>query len=248
MKYKNLEEFKTSSGYDVDGLWYPRVTSIISIKAKPELYRYYGGLPSFAAGEAIKERSALEGQAVHSAVESILKREHAEIPRHIQPAVDAFIEFARHHQINPLKIEERVASKTHRYAGTIDVLAEVDGVVGVLDVKTSQAIYRDYGMQTAAYVEAFKEDPNLPPLTSWILRLDQAQVCNLCGAKMRSKGGNTKIRNNTKSWRNNCQHEWSEVRGEYEFQEVPDFEHNIKAFLGAKALWEWEHHEFLEKI
>lgn len=242
--YKTFEEFKERAGYDVQGSWYPRVTSILSIKAKEALYRYYASLPSWGAAEAIKNRSADEGTLVHSIVEAILKKEHMPIPESIRPSIDAFLEFSRNNDIVPLKIEERIVSRTHRYAGTIDVLAEVNGTVGVLDIKTSQAVYRDYGLQTAAYIQALREDTNIPPLTSWVLRLDQAQKCLQCGAARRVKGGKEKIRGAT--W--GCPHQWSEVQGEYELKELPHFNENIKAFLAAKDLWEWEHRPFLDKL
>lgn len=242
--YTNIENFRSANGYEIDGIWYPRVTAIVSIKAKPALYMYYGGLPSFQAGQAIKARSAEEGTLVHETVEAILKKEPVTVPDSIKPSIDAFLEFANAHEIVPLKVEERIVSKKHSYAGTIDVLAEVDGVIGVLDIKTSQAVYRDYGMQVAAYVEAFKENPAIPPLTSWVLRLDQYQVCSWCGARMRSKGGNVKVKGN----RNDCEHNWSPMKGEFEFQELDGFDENIKAFLAAKSLWEWEHRDWLRKI
>ncbi len=249
MWYSNIENFKNANGYSIDGIWYPRVTAIVGIKAKPALYIYYGGLPSYQAGEAIKARSAEEGTLVHNTLEAILRKEPVTVPDLIKPSVDAFLDFYSKNEVIPLKVEERVVSKKHWYAGTIDVLAEVNGVVGVLDIKTSQAIYRDYGMQTAAYVEAFKEDPTLPDLTSWVLRIDQYQTCLRCSARMRNKGGNVKIRplkpgGNT----NNCEHEWSPVRGECEFKELGGFEHNIKAFLAAKSLWEWEHQNWVEQL
>jgi len=242
--YSSVQNFKDANGYEIDGVWYPRVTSILSIKAKPALYMYYAGLPSYKAGEAIKKMSAEEGTLLHSTIEGILKKEPVVIPDALKPSIDAFLDFANNNDINPLKIEERVVSKNHHYAGTIDILAEINGKVGILDIKTSLGIYRDYGMQTAAYVEAFKEDPNIPPLTSWVLRLDQARKCNLCGATRREKGGNVKIRGD----KNNCQHDWSAVQGTAEFKELEGFDSNIKAFLAAKQLWEWEHEDWLKKI
>lgn len=240
-----IEEFKTAEGYDVDGIWYPRVTSILSIKAKPALLRYYGNMPDFKTGQLIAARSADEGTAVHETVEAILRGEHIAVPAAIQPAVEAFIEFRRNNDLVPLKIEERIISHDHRYAGTIDVLAEVNGTVGVLDIKTSLSIYRDYGMQTAAYIQALQEDKDAPPpQTSWVLRLDQSQKCVKCGASLRHKGGNAKVRGGIYR----CFHEWSDIQGEYEFQEIPDFEHNLKAFLAAKQLWEWEYRDYLKEL
>ncbi len=244
MWYSNVENFKNANGYEIEGIWYPRVTSIISIKSKPALYRYYAELPSFKVGEAIKTRSAEEGTLVHTTVEAILKKEPVAIPDSIRPAIAAFMEFYNQHTVVPLKIEERVVSKKHGYAGTIDVLAEVNGQLGVLDIKTSKAIYRDHHLQTAAYVEAFREDPQLPELTSWILRIDQSRTCTLCNAVMREKGGNQKISGN----KNSCLHNWGDTLGEYEFKPIENFDSNIKAFLAAKTLWEWEHEQWLRRI
>ena len=244
MFYRSAKEFRESNGYDIDGEWFPRVTSILSIKSKPALYAYYASMPNFKAGEAIMNRSAEEGTAVHAVVEAVLRKESVVTPPSIQPSIDAFMDFYGKNLITPLKIEERITSRVHHYAGTIDALVEINGVVGVLDIKTSQAIYRDYGMQTAAYIQALEEDPNMPRLTSWILRLDQNQKCMKCKATMRQKGGNVKIRND----RHPCEHEWSTVKGEYELKELPDYDSNIRAFLAAKSLWEWEHDFWLKKI
>lgn len=242
--YSDINKFKEENGYDINGIWYPRVTAIVSIKAKPALYKYYAGLPSFEAGEAIKEKSAEEGTLIHNAIETILKKEKPDIPDSIKPAMTAFYDFYSRHEITAHKVEERIISAKHHYSGTLDVLAEINGRLGVLDIKTSQSIYRDYNIQTSAYIEALKENQNLPPLTRWILRIDQAQKCLLCGAIMRSKGGNSKIRKETRS----CQHQWSPLTGEWELKELKDFETDIKAFLACKSLWEWEHEYWLRRI
>src|SRR3989344_8964188 len=141
MWYSNVENFKNENGYIIDGTWYPRVTAIVGIKAKPALYQFYASLPDFATGEAIKAKSAEEGTLVHNAIEAILRKEPAIIPESIKPAISAFMRFYSSNDIVPHKIEERVVSKNHPYAGTMDVLAEVNGVLGVLDVKTSIAVY-----------------------------------------------------------------------------------------------------------
>lgn len=246
MEYTSLEEFRERAGYEIDGIWYPRVTSIVSIKAKPALLRYYGAMQSFNAADKAKEASAREGTLVHAAVEAIARGEHPQVDSLTQPSVDAFLEFLRNNDVEPLRIEQRIISAQHRYAGTIDMLARVNGVVGVLDIKTGKRIYRDYGMQTAAYVQAVREDMSFPaPQTSWVLRLDQCRVCELCGATLRTKGGSFRV--NTNGVRG-CIHRWGPMQGQFEFQELPGYEHNIAAFLAAKQLWEWEHADFLAQI
>ena len=244
MWYSNVDNFKNANGYDIDGIWYPRVTSILNIKAKPALYMYYASLPDFKTGEAIKTKSAEEGTILHETVEAILNKEPVVIPDIVKPAIAAFMDFYGQNEITAHKTEEQVISKKHHFAGTIDALAELNGKLGVLDIKTSQAIYRDYNIQTAAYVEALREDPSMPPLTSWILRIDQVRHCLKCPATLRDKGGREKIRGE----KGKCEHEWSPMRGEVELKELTTFESDIKAFLACKDLWNWENKYWLDKI
>ena len=99
-------------------------------------------------------------------------------------------------------------------------------------------------MQTSAYLEALKEDSTLPPLTRWILRLDQSKHCLKCPATFRDKGGREKIRGE----KGKCEHEWGPMQGEVELKELNTFESDIKAFLACKSLWEWENEYWLKKI
>ena len=242
--YTNVYSFKEGNGYTIDGIWYPRVTSIVSIKAKPALYMFYAGLPDYKTGEAIKSKSAEEGTMLHEAVEAILRKEPIVIPDQVKPATEAFLDFYKNNELIAHRIEDRVVSKKHHFAGTMDVLAELNGVMGVLDIKTSMAIYRDYSMQTSAYIEALSEDKTLPPLTRWILRLDQSKHCLKCTATLRDKGGREKIRNE----KGKCEHEWGPMKGEVEIKELNTFDSDIKAFLACKSLWEWENEYWLKKI
>ena len=243
MFYADLKHFKGKTGYEIDGVWYPRVTSIASIKAKPFLYKFYADLGSFSMAESIKNKSADEGTIIHEAIEAILAGKPVTIPHSIQPAINAFMEFKNKNEIVPMKIEERVISKKNWYAGTVDVIGNLNGRLGVLDIKTSYSIYRDYGLQTAAYVEAIKES-GIFPINRWVLRIDQAKQCLKCGAKMREKGGNVKIRGGTPS----CQHSFGELTGEIELKELDSFESDLKAFLACKNLWEWEYDFWVKKI
>ena len=244
----NGEEFKKANGYVINNLWYPRVTSIINIKAKPALYRFYGELSSFAEGEAIKQRSADEGTLIHETVEKILVGQSPAIPQEIKPSIEAAIKFIRERNIkaDPDWVEKQIINFKDRYAGTIDALALIDGKFGVLDIKTSKEIYRDYNLQTAAYFGSLNDIvDNLQ--TRWILRIDQIQICKKCGAKRRLKGGRESIKKTSASSAY-CRHEWSEMQGEVELKEFPHWHHDYEAFLGAKKLWEWEHLGWLKKV
>jgi hypothetical protein len=247
--YKDLAQFKEQCGYTIDDVWYPRVTKIVSIKAKPALYYYYGEAKSYKAAQESTEQSAKEGTMIHEAVEGILLGKNPEIPETIAPAVKAFMEFydKNNIQVTPDLVERRVINYDYCYAGTVDAIALIGGKLGVLDIKTSQAIYRDYSLQTSAYMDALKSQfHNLQ--TRWILKIDQIQLCNKCGARRRIKGGREKIKID---WRNSrmktCEHEWAELMGDIEIQEFPYWQNDFEAFLGAKKLWEWENESWLQK-
>lgn len=256
MNYKNLEEFKENNGYDIDGSWYPRVTKIVGIKSKPALHYFYASLRNYAEGERIKEISADEGTRVHEAVQDLMIGRDPEIDEDILPSVDAFVNFWEKNkgkiEIDPDSIEKRVTNIDHRYSGTVDGIALIDGQVGVLDIKTSQDIYRDYRLQTSAYVATLNNQKffdNKKLETRWILRIDQHKLCQLCGARLRTKGGRSKVKID---WNNpfmrSCNHIWGNMEGDIELKEFDMWEYDFEAFLGAKKLWEWENKDWLEEV
>ena len=254
MYFKNENEFKELCGYTIDEIWYPRVTKIVEIKAKPALYKFYAELGSHKAGEDIKKKSADEGTLIHEIFEKILVGENPEIPSSIAPAIKAAVGFIKnnHIQVDPEFVEKRIVSHDHRYAGTVDTLALIGGKFGVLDIKTSQAIYRDYNLQTSAYTNALKDQfRNLQ--TRWIMRIDQVKTCQSCYSVLRGKGGRDKIRKPYPmpiGWKD-CpegQHNWSELTGVVELKEFPYWQYDFNAFLGAKKLWEWENDYWLRRI
>lgn len=252
MFYSTPEQFKEQSGYTIDGVWYPRVTKIVDIKSKPALYYYYAAAASYAEATAQTKKSAAEGTLVHETAEKILIGENPAVDPSIAPAMEAlrrFIEI-KNIQVDPTHVEMRVVNYQDRYAGTIDTLALIDGKFGVLDIKTSQDFYRDYNLQTSAYMGALVPDPLFAGLqTRWILRIDQIKNCLRCAATLRPKGGREKIREPKKG--PVCpdnEHEWSELTGVAAIKEDPYWKADYDAFLGAKKLWEWENEYMLKKL
>lgn len=246
-EYKDVEQFKDKCGYTIDGEWYPRVTSIVTIKAKPALYHYYAEAKSYKAANEVTKRSAEEGTMLHEAIEGLLLGKATNVPVEVAPAVRSFQEYIGKNPIHVAGetfVERRIVNRDYRYAGTVDAIARIGGKFGVLDIKTSQSIYRDYCLQTSAYMDALKNEfEDLS--TRWILRIDQVQKCLRCGAIRRLKGGREKIR---ADWRSRgCEHEWSELYGDIELKEFPSWQTDFTAFLGAKRLWEWENEDWLKK-
>jgi len=140
-----VDFFKHKYGYEIEGMWMPRVTAITALTSRP----------FFAASF----RSAHWGTAVHEAIEKILKGESNKAEEKIAPSLVAFEQWRKDQGVkivNPIEdIECRVYDFEHGYAGTIDMVADVQGKRGVVDIKTGNAMRDEYSLQTAAYLGAY---------------------------------------------------------------------------------------------
>ena len=239
-----FRHLKTRHGYEIDGLWYPRVTSICNIIAKPGLEKWLANQESFSAMQKKRKRITDWGNLIHNQVEKILLGKKPKIAQPIQPSMDAFLVWLKNHHFKVWDIEKKILSKEHGYVGTFDVLGELDGQLGILDIKTSQAVWDEYFIQTTAYTKAYNEQVLKKAVTNWILRIDQYQECKLCGAKRREKGGNPEIKNGQKM----CSHKWGAPKGNCELKEVANQELYFDTFLNAKRLWEFSNRDWLSKI
>lgn len=105
------------------------------------------------------------GSQVHALIEWNLRKNIGETVGsapiiHAQEGLWAMMvweDFSKAHDLRPSSIEQTVWSTQHRYAGTMDWVAELDGVQTVGDWKTGKAIYPEYLMQISAYMMALVE-------------------------------------------------------------------------------------------
>lgn len=236
----DLEYFRYKYGYEIEGMWFPRVTAITS--SFPNGYT----LRNNYFKEQIKN-AADWGSLVHETIERILKKEKVKIPDHISVSIKAFKKWEKD---NSLKIsgigniEKRVVDFEHGYAGTVDLIAELNGVNGVIDVKTTTTISRQHSLQTAAYMTAYNKENGGSLDDRWILRIDQYKECKGCLAKMRTKYGMEKTQGGKKI----CNHQWGRVLGIVELKRLENFTKDMNDFLDAKDKWEFKNREWLSKI
>ncbi|HET7210031.1 MAG TPA: PD-(D/E)XK nuclease family protein [Terriglobales bacterium] len=78
--------------------------------------------------------------------------------------------------LKPIWIEQTVWSEKHGYAGTLDLLAEVEGVLTVVDWKTGKAVYSEAHLQNAAYRQAIREMGHGDPKQGLIVRLPKVET------------------------------------------------------------------------
>jgi len=119
------------------------------------------------------------GQLTHEWIETHLRsRLYATLEpplpvnEQVRKAIEAASAWIAEH-FRPFSMEHRLYSREHDYAGTLDVVGEVDGRLAVVDWKTSKAIYDEMPLQAAAYAQAWAEmnDERVPD--RWVIRLDK---------------------------------------------------------------------------
>jgi hypothetical protein len=89
-------------------------------------------------------------------------------------AVKAFLNWEHDKKIKWIYSERKIFSRKYKYAGTLDLEYIRDGKYILGDIKTSKAIYPEYGLQLAAYILAREEeDPNIHFDGAEIIRIDK---------------------------------------------------------------------------
>ena len=147
-------------------MWLPRVIAILS--------------SSFSVWPGLYQAAAW-GTMMHEAVQVILRGEQERIDAKLTISIEEFRRWYKKHPLylfDPAKdIERRVYDIKDGYAGTIDVIAEFEGRVGVIDIKTSTKIPREHLLQTAAYLNAYNTNcgEGRACETRLMLRIDQDQ-------------------------------------------------------------------------
>lgn len=89
----------------------------------------------------------------------------------IQSCCEAALKWLGERKVVPLCTERFIYSIKHNYVGTLDMLALVDGRLSLVDWKSSNAIYDDYFLQTAAYAKAYMEETGERVKDRYIVRL-----------------------------------------------------------------------------
>jgi hypothetical protein len=144
----------------------PGTTTITSLRAKPPLLRWNNqmGLQGIDTTKYVDKTAAI-GTLCHAMVESYLSKQRLDLseysPADVKRARQAFrkfIDWSKGKQIEPILLEEPLVSELHRFGGTIDVYAKVDGVLTLIDLKTSKAIYDEHKAQVTAYARLLQEN------------------------------------------------------------------------------------------
>jgi hypothetical protein len=126
--------------------------------------------------DEVRDEAADFGTRTHALIEKYLKLElgaELTIPEDLEPVFSNFVEWQQGAGLTFVDTEMTVwYSERHRYAGTLDVLAEdSDGQPVVVDIKTSSGIYPEMAMQVAAYSVAYGTRSGREVAAAYVVRL-----------------------------------------------------------------------------
>lgn len=179
-----LKFYPASHRYKLDGEWVPGVTTIIGVLDKPAIPKWAAGeVAAFVADQPSlvdlmnekggrepviqflknlpwqkRDTAGARGTKFHDFAERILLGESVEVPPEQVGMVESALAFMDDWHIEPVLIEAAVASREHRWAGKLDIIADAahSKFTGraIWDWKSGKAIYTSAAFQLNAYAHA----------------------------------------------------------------------------------------------
>lgn len=171
--------------FNGQGPW-PGVTTVTDVLDKPALLKWHkeqiAGAAVAHAERLVKDREAgnveaaiafllktrnagtdgrERGSRIHETLEGIVRREAPKVDARDQSAIAGARAWLNENKVKPLEVEAFLINETLGYGGTCDLIAVINGVVWLLDWKTSKSVafpdgkvYDDMRLQLAAYGHA----------------------------------------------------------------------------------------------
>jgi genome maintenance exonuclease 1 len=155
---------------------FPSITSVLSIRNKEGIYEWRKRVGNEEANR-ITKRATTRGTHFHSLLEKYFLNEIDDFDAFSGAALDKnpavwylFLEAVQvlETKINNIYcIEDYLYSDEYKVAGAVDMIAEYDGVVSVIDFKTSNSEKKEewienYFIQGTAYAKMFTERTGIP--------------------------------------------------------------------------------------
>jgi hypothetical protein len=175
-KEQLAEDIETAWRLRTDPVAIERLSLVTDRSGFEEVFRGVAGrVKAFLkAGDKAKDL----GHEVHALIDHYLKAQMGEAvtePEVSDSALYVYAGFERWAQevgLRPVRMEQRICSVRHGYAGTLDLLGYVEDRLGIVDWKTSKKPvtepYPEHVLQNVAYRRA-AEELGLPPLAGWLV-------------------------------------------------------------------------------
>ena len=192
IKNRKLYFEDTMRFYDIDGLKMPSVTTVLDVLPKPLALKYF--INNNPNAEFIAAERAFIGTMshFHFETENCIKLNKTPILEEVDKQFDTeynrgVIEdikmkinfFILDNKLIPLHIEEKLWSYELQTAGRCDYIGYLNGVLSIIDLKTSKAFYESdtgfdsHSLQLSAYKQCAKETLGLDIQKLFILRVHE---------------------------------------------------------------------------
>lgn len=161
--YPTLKRIDSPTGrmYETPtGARYPSITTVISLLGADKIKAWREAVGEEEANKISKQASS-RGTSIHSLCENYLLGKQQEVNMFDREMFDTMQPYlAKIDNVHAL--EQPLFSHKLQVCGTVDCIAEYDGVLSIIDFKTSRRIktrddIHSYFMQTAAYSYMFWE-------------------------------------------------------------------------------------------
>lgn len=179
--------------------WAAKEERTMTIQAAADLYEDIHGTPKMSrptyvttldarigkvrANQKLLTKAAEIGSQVHAIIEWNIRKSLGQKVGP-EPAISdkalwafmAFEEWKKKVAFKPLLVEQIVVSRIHKYAGMLDLLAEIEDKIEVVDFKTGKSVYGEAMLQNVAYQKALAEMGHQRANGGIILRLPKIET------------------------------------------------------------------------
>jgi len=192
--------------------FYPSVTYVLSYFPKGKFFENWMKDVGHNS-DIIARKAADEGTETHEAIEKFLNGEElvwineygkAKYNLIVWQMILRFADFWNTVKPRLIATEQHIFSDEYQYAGTIDLVVEIEGKIWLLDIKTSNSLHTSYDLQLAAYAQAWNENFDTPIENTGIIWLkSSSRGADKSGKKLQGDGWALKVPHNP--YQNNLQ-------------------------------------------
>ncbi|HOE15454.1 MAG TPA: hypothetical protein PLH82_02105 [Candidatus Paceibacterota bacterium] len=157
--------------YQIDNEFFPSVTWISGFYPKGIAFYKWLAERSWNEAEAIKSAAGDKGSKIHSAIVNLIDGLEVKMDSQFEnpttglmeelsleeyEAILSFKSFCD--ELKPKFIDREfvVVSDKYQYAGTGDILCEINNKIHLIDIKSGQSIWPEYELQISAYAKALQ--------------------------------------------------------------------------------------------
>lgn len=123
----------------------PLLTTMVKDGGPEAATKWLTAIPDYQ-----RDAAANLGTLVHALAEAISREQEIEVDATTEPFVTAYLRWRDLYKPTVLNTEYMVYSEKHRYGGTADMAAKINGEVWLIDIKTGKGAYAETALQLAA--------------------------------------------------------------------------------------------------